>query len=155
MQTYNTSLDYVCFYCAFSHQYVYCCSFDFAGGPGAYDMYEGLQKASSLFVEYTIGKFEEVKMLHIILLVITLVIFVGYVVFLFRPYVARVHNDSKHIAGFLSQLPAEVDVEGHVKAIVLNMVKAENRVSMRIQSATMPAPTLVNDALTITGPGAV
>jgi hypothetical protein len=49
----------------------------------------------------------------------------AFVMLLLRPYTARLHAESKAIAGMLSQLPAEVDVEGHVKAIVLNLPRRD------------------------------
>ena len=84
-------------------------------------MYDGLQKAAGLFVSYTISRFEEVKMLHIILLVCTLVLVIFFVTKLFRPYVVKLHSESKSMAGMMSQLPAEVDIEGHVKLHVLGI----------------------------------
>lgn len=83
-------------------------------------MYDGLNAASSLFVDYTISRLDEVKQLHAILLVIVLVVYTAYVVFLFRPYARSLIQDSRSIAGMLSQLPADVDVEGHVRSVILN-----------------------------------
>lgn len=65
------------------------------------------------------------KQLHIILLVISLACMVLFVLFLYRPYIRLLHRDSKVVAGMLSHLPAEVDVEGQVKGVVLGMVKGE------------------------------
>ena len=61
------------------------------------------------------------KQLHAILLVLSLVCLVMFVVLLYRPYSRQLHHDSKAVAGLLSQLPAEVDVEGHVKTVVLGI----------------------------------
>lgn len=65
------------------------------------------------------------KELHVILLVISLVLMVAFVLLLYRPYIKRLKRDSKMVAGMLSQLPAEVDVEGQVKQVVLGMVKGD------------------------------
>lgn len=63
-------------------------------------------------------------MLHIILLAASLVCMLMFVVLLYRPYIKLLHRDGKAVAGMLSQLPAEVDVEGHVKAVILGSNKA-------------------------------
>jgi hypothetical protein len=47
-------------------------------------MYDGLTTSAGMFVEYTIARFEEVKQLHIILLVISLVLILGFVLKMFR-----------------------------------------------------------------------
>jgi hypothetical protein len=47
-------------------------------------MYDGLSSAASMFVEYTIARFEEVKQLHIILLVCSLVLILAFVWKMFR-----------------------------------------------------------------------
>jgi hypothetical protein len=73
-----------------------------------------------------------VKQLHIILLVITLVALVLFVVVLYRPYIRSLRRDTKACCNMLSQLPAEVDVEGHVKSIVLGITKTDGGKSMEL-----------------------
>jgi hypothetical protein len=85
-------------------------------------------------------RFESVKQLHIILLVISLACMVLFVMALYRPYARRLHRDSKVVAGLLSQLPAEVDVEGHVKTVVLGIVRTNGAASMTAGFASMGAP---------------
>jgi hypothetical protein len=68
---------------------------------------------------YTIQRFEAVKTLHIILLVASLATIAGFVVLLFRPYVRLLHEESKDIAGLLSQLPAEVAIEDIARTVVI------------------------------------
>lgn len=95
-------------------------------------MYEGLQRSSSLFVTFTISRFEQVKTMHIILLVCSLMVGIGYIWKLYWPYVSKLRAESKAMAGILSQLPAEVDIEGHIKTHVLGIKKdANNTTSMR------------------------
>ena len=89
-------------------------------------MYDGLNTASDMFVQHTINRFEQVKMLHIILLVATLVLMLAFLVLLFRPYYRKLHAESKTIAGLLSQLPNEVDVEGHVRTVVFGIAKSSH-----------------------------
>jgi hypothetical protein len=86
-------------------------------------------------VEYTISRFEEVKQLHIILLVCTLVAVLLFVTKVFRPYVARLHAEAKAMAGMMSQLPAEIDIESHVKLHVLGIRRDDGRAaSLRMGS---------------------
>jgi hypothetical protein len=71
-----------------------------------------------------------VKQLHIILLVITLAALALFVVALYRPYIRALRRDTKAVVNMLSQLPAEVDVEGQVKTIVLGITKTDGGKSM-------------------------
>jgi hypothetical protein len=82
-----------------------------------------------------------VKQLHIILLVISLACMALFVMALYRPYARRLHRDSKAVAGLLSQLPAEVDVEGHVKTVVLGIVRSSGAASLTAGFASMAAPS--------------
>lgn len=60
------------------------CSYAYVTNVGANDMYDGLTTAANMFVEYTIARFEEVKQLHIILLVCSLVLILAFVWKVFR-----------------------------------------------------------------------
>jgi hypothetical protein len=109
-----------------------------------------LQTAAGLFVDYTISRFEEVKQLHIILLVCTLVAVLLFVTKVFRPYVARLHAESKAMAGMMSQLPAEVDIESHVKLHVLGIRRDDGRAaSLRMGSMGEPG----GSSMAMMGPG--
>lgn len=79
--------------------------------------YEGLYQASGLFRENTFRRFEQVKQIHTVLLVASTVLIAAYMWLLFRPWNSRMRSESRTIAGLLSQLPAEVDVEGHIKQV--------------------------------------
>lgn len=59
-------------------------SYQYVTAVGANDMYDGLTTAAGMFVDYTIARLEEVKMLHIILLVVSLVLILGFVWKMFR-----------------------------------------------------------------------
>jgi hypothetical protein len=96
----------------------------------AYDATDGLEKASGLFVEHAIEQLQQVKTLHIILLVVTLCILLLFVVFLFRPYVVAHEEETKAIAGMLSHLPAEVNVESHIRTFVMGITRPEGELSM-------------------------
>jgi hypothetical protein len=71
-----------------------------------------------------------VKQLHIILLVISLCCAALFVFLLYRPYIKALRRDTKAVLNMLSQLPAEVDVEGQVKTIVLGITKTDGGKSM-------------------------
>jgi hypothetical protein len=75
------------------------CSYVDANNLVRDDLYEGMTTASAMFVAHTINAFEAVKSLHIILLVVTLCLLLGFVIILFRPYLTRLHAESKAIAG--------------------------------------------------------
>jgi hypothetical protein len=83
-----------------------------------------------------------VKQLHIILLGVSLACMVLFLLLLYRPYTKRLQRDSKAVAGLLSQLPSEVDVEGHVKTVVLGIVKTSdvNRSMMDLNVNNPAAP---------------
>eukprot|EP00775_Hariotina_reticulata_P007054 gene7054-7268_t len=99
--------------------------------------YDGLYRACDLFVSWTVGRFSSVVQLHTILLVISLLCMFLFVGLLYRPYAKRLHRDAKVVAGMLSQLPAEVDVESLVKTIVLHISK----VNQGPESTVMQKPT--------------
>lgn len=40
-----------------------------------------------------------------------------------RPYVRKLHTESKALAGMMSLLPAEVNIEEHIKVVVLGFSK--------------------------------
>jgi hypothetical protein len=111
------------------------CSYEYATLVAGLDMYDGLATASNLFVDYTISRFEAVKQLHIIVLAITLLLGFIYVFKVFRPHVQKLQSESKMIAGMMSSLPAEVDVETIVKTQVLGIRRDVG--SMRMGSVDM------------------
>lgn len=97
------------------------CSFEWMTQVGANDMYEGLQAASDLFFKYTWRQFNQVIALHVVLLVWTVITSVVFFYVFFWPYHAKRRTDSKILAGLLSQLPKEVDIEGHIKKYVFGI----------------------------------
>lgn len=119
------------------------CRYEYVTQVGANDMYDGMTAAASMFIDYTILRFEEVKQLHIILLVVSLVLIFGFVAKVWHPYVRKLHTESKALAGMMSLLPSEVDIESHVKSVVLGITKNSNGNSMRSASmmggANIPA----------------
>lgn len=84
-----------------------------------HDMYDGMKALQALFVSYTIDRLEQVKVLHVILLVSLIVLAAAYLLLMFLPYLRKLLADAKVIAGLLSLLPAETGVEGVVKSVFL------------------------------------
>lgn len=68
-------------------------------------------------------RLDSVKQLHTILLIITLCCGALFLLLLYHPYIKSLRRDTKALVSMLSQLPADVDIEGHVKTIVLGFVK--------------------------------
>eukprot|EP00775_Hariotina_reticulata_P001355 gene1355-1696_t len=96
-------------------------SYEFLAAVASYDLYDGLNEATTLFVDYTISKFVAVKQLHIIMLVITLVAGLLFVFKLFQPHVRSLRTQSKSIAGIMSLLPPEFEIESVIKTQVLGV----------------------------------
>ncbi|KAG2497227.1 hypothetical protein HYH03_004816 [Edaphochlamys debaryana] len=89
----------------------------FMASVGGNDLYEGLQQAAQLFVDYSIGRYNEVTFLHTILLVVTCFALVLYVVLVLWPHLARIKSDAERQSALLSHVPPEVDVRGLVRAV--------------------------------------
>lgn len=82
--------------------------------------------------------------LHIILLAVSLVCMALFWLLLVRPYVQVLKRNTIVVAGMLSQVPAEVDVEGIVKSIILGisvppLASAQSSALFGTQSLAGPA----------------
>ncbi len=73
---------------------------------------------------------------------------------LYRPYAARLRRDSRTVAGLLSLLPAEVDVEGHVKTVVLGMSRGGGGASVASHMGGGAASAMLGGAQPPITPGA-
>lgn len=60
------------------------------------------------------AQFANVRTVHIVLFVISWLLAIAFLVFMFRPLMRRVATESRQVAELLSQLPPEMDVEGLV-----------------------------------------
>lgn len=98
---------------------------------------QSLEKYSFTAASHLSCRLESVKQLHIVLLVITLACLILFLLFLYRPYIKLLQRDCKIVAGMLSQLPAEVDVEGHVKTVVLGWARGPGSQSVIGGSGSM------------------
>mmetsp|Transcript_19977 Transcript_19977/g.43523 ORF Transcript_19977/g.43523 Transcript_19977/m.43523 type:complete len:1516 (-) Transcript_19977:1907-6454(-) len=86
---------------------------------GIGDLYEGLQTAAKMFVNYSIKRYDEVALIQTILLVAAALFTLAYPLLVLRPYLNRIKAEAARVAGLLSNVPQEVDVAGHVTSIVL------------------------------------
>ncbi len=67
---------------------------------------------------FPLCRYNSIKLVNTIFLVVTIVIFFGYAVFLLRPYKAKVEREACRLAGLLSHVPAEMDVAAHARQVV-------------------------------------
>lgn len=112
------------------------CSYEYMATVASYDIYDGLNTAMQLFVDFTISKFAAVKELHVIILVITLVASLLFLFKLLKPYVHTLHTQCKIIAGIMSLLPPEFDIESVVKTQVLGMRHEKSNGGLQATSFT-------------------
>ncbi|KXZ46877.1 hypothetical protein GPECTOR_40g611 [Gonium pectorale] len=84
---------------------------------GTFDLYEGLQQAAQLFVDYSIGRYKTVAQMHSILLAATVLVFAAYVFLTLWPHMAKLRGDALRQSALLSRVPPEVDTLGHVRAV--------------------------------------
>ncbi|KXZ42960.1 hypothetical protein GPECTOR_109g203 [Gonium pectorale] len=115
---------------------------------GANDLYEGLQQAAQLFVDYSISRYDEVAQIHTILLAVSVVLVLAFLVFLLWPHSRRMLRDASRQSGLLSLVPPEVDVRGHVRAVFKQLAfkgkgKKDALAAQGIVTPAGPAPPLV------------
>ncbi|GIL69029.1 hypothetical protein Vretifemale_13, partial [Volvox reticuliferus] len=90
---------------------------------GTKDLYEGLQSSAQLFVDFSIARYNSIKLLQTILLVVTIIFFLSYALLLLRPYTAAVEREAMRLAGLMSHVPAEMDVTAHVRQVLRAYVR--------------------------------
>ncbi|KAG2443454.1 hypothetical protein HXX76_001811 [Chlamydomonas incerta] len=89
----------------------------FMAGVGGNDLYEGLQQAAQLFVDYSIGRYNQVADLHTILLIVSIFGVILYILFILWPHLTRLKADAARQSALLSHVPPEMDVRAHVKSV--------------------------------------
>jgi len=92
--------------------------YDYMFTVGARDLYEGLQDAAKLFVDYSINRYNNVLLIHTILLAATAVLAVVYGLFWVRPHCRKVRQEAAKVAGLLSHVPQELDVASHTRHVM-------------------------------------
>ncbi|KAG2429714.1 hypothetical protein HYH02_013971 [Chlamydomonas schloesseri] len=94
---------------------------------GVKDLYEGLQSSAQLYVDYSIDRYNSIKLLHTILLIITILLLLAYAAFILRPYAAGTEREANTLAGLLSHVPAELDISAHCRQILRNYDRMMHR----------------------------
>lgn len=85
---------------------------------GVTDLYEGLQATAEDFVAYSHSQFGLISLLQIILLICIAGFVILYYFLLTRPYLRVHHEEKKRIAGLLSHVPNEVDINSHTRKML-------------------------------------
>ncbi|KAG2443202.1 hypothetical protein HYH02_009279 [Chlamydomonas schloesseri] len=114
----------------------------FMASVGGNDLYEGLQQAAQLFVDYSIGRYNQVADLHTILLIVTIFVFIFFILFILWPHLARLKADATRQSALLSHVPPELDVRAHVKSVFRRAVDKKHAKPAGITSAPSLAPTI-------------
>ncbi|KAG2443480.1 hypothetical protein HXX76_001833 [Chlamydomonas incerta] len=110
---------------------------------GGNDLYEGLQQAAQLFVDYSIGRYNQVANLHTILLIVTVFVFIFFILFILWPHLARLKADATRQSALLSHVPPELDVRAHVKSVFRRAVDKKGLKKGRASEPGVPsAPSL-------------
>ncbi|EFJ47903.1 hypothetical protein VOLCADRAFT_104960 [Volvox carteri f. nagariensis] len=92
--------------------------YTFMAVVGANDLYEGLQQAAELFVDYSISRYVEVSILHTALLCISVALVLGFFVFVLWPHIRLLLRDAARLGALLSMVPPEMDVRAHVRGVL-------------------------------------
>ncbi|GFR51586.1 hypothetical protein Agub_g14007 [Astrephomene gubernaculifera] len=85
---------------------------------GMKDLYEGLQSSAQLFMDYMLSRYNLIKTMHSILLIVSILLVLSYALLILRPYRAAVEREAERLAGLLSHVPAEMDVVSHVRQVL-------------------------------------
>lgn len=66
-------------------------------------------------------RFEVVQKLQKALLMVSFLAALFFFIALYKPYITKLNNNREALVGMLSQLPPEVDVEAHLRAVLMEM----------------------------------
>ncbi|GLI60701.1 hypothetical protein VaNZ11_002794 [Volvox africanus] len=92
--------------------------YKFMAAVGANDLYEGLQQAAQLFVDYSIARYNDVSMLHTVLLIVSVILVLGFFLLVLWPHIRLLLRDATRLGALLSMVPPEMDVRAHVRAVL-------------------------------------
>ncbi|GLC41288.1 hypothetical protein PLESTB_001078900 [Pleodorina starrii] len=84
---------------------------DFIYNVGTKDLMDGTVEIQEAHLDTIMFLFQELFVLHIILLVLFWVIFLSFLIFLLSPLLTRISRERRRVADLMSQLPLELDVE--------------------------------------------
>lgn len=128
------------------------CSYEYTWRVAAIDLYDGIHTATTLFVTTTMDDIQRVRTMHSILLVMTILLLLGYAVFLVRPYISNLKIEATKVAGLLSLLPAEVNVDGQLRNLMSNFKKQHKKGNKNIDITTGDTALGVTGAVARPGP---
>ena len=78
---------------------------------GRYDLRDSLTTLDDVYRSTTLATLEKTALTHTLLLIFLFITAAAIVLFLFRPFQARIRAEMALVANALSQLPLDVDVE--------------------------------------------
>ncbi|GFH07408.1 PAS domain-containing protein, partial [Haematococcus lacustris] len=81
----------------------------------------GLSNINKQYEASVLAVFDFVIAVHVVGLVLTLLLLLAYLAFVLKPYLKETANETKRLAELLTQLPNEVDVEGLLRASLLQL----------------------------------
>ena len=75
----------------------------------------GLLQLGKSYYQSVLVAYKGVMQTHIVGLIITIILMVGFSLFILWPFVSACRSEGRRIADLLSQLPPDIDVEGLVR----------------------------------------
>jgi len=91
-----------------------------------WDLHDGFHALVEMYVKEVEHSFAEGRSVHTILLVAASLCIIAFLVFLFRPFLARVRKEGRRVAELLVQLPTDIDLDTLVAALT-DITRAEAR----------------------------
>ena len=86
---------------------------------GLYDLYDGLKTADGHYITGIMDVLALTQQQHMILIIVLFLAAAAMLLFLFRPFQARIRAEMALVANALSQLPLDVDVETMVVQAIM------------------------------------
>lgn len=89
----------------------------------------------------TLCRYNEVKVLHLLMLITMVVLEVVYVLLVLRPYLALHRTEAVKVAGIMSHVPQEIDVAGHTRRVISRVGRKQKKAPKAAQeSVVLDAP---------------
>ncbi|KAG2443203.1 hypothetical protein HYH02_009280 [Chlamydomonas schloesseri] len=121
---------------------------------GGRDLYEGLQQAAQLFVDYSISRYNQVANVHTILLIVAITLICCFLFMVLWPHLARLKAGAARQGALLSHVPPELDVRAHVRSVFKRAVASHGhgRAAAAKKKETPPSnAALTSDVLKSAG----
>ncbi|GIL50723.1 hypothetical protein Vafri_6876 [Volvox africanus] len=84
---------------------------DFIYNVGTKDLMDGTVEIQEAHSHIVMSLFDDLLILHVILLILFWAIFASFLIFLLNPLLKRISRERRRVAELMSQLPLELDVE--------------------------------------------